>query len=171
MHRVNIFIDTGVCIGLRFFIYFWGMINANELRIGNLFNNVFNSPIVILSVVEITEYMIMGKEVNGIFNGSFSPNMINPIQITDEWLLKFGFETMDAETDFMEYAIDKDGTIIFSIMNDGGLDHKNENPFYITSEGQINGFAHKHKIEIKFIHQLQNIYFALTGEELKIEKG
>lgn len=80
----------------------------------------------------------------------------------------FGFETMDAETDLMEYAVEKNGTIIFSIYNDGGLDNKHNMPFYSESNGQLNGFAHTHKIEIKCVHQLQNFSFAKTGQELQL---
>lgn len=39
--------------------------------------------------------------------------------------------------------------------------HCNNNGFYVIQE--------QGKVIVKYIHQLQNLYFALTGEELKIE--
>ncbi len=69
---------------------------------------------------------------------------ITPILITEEWLLKFGFKSL-----FNGAGYVKNNTEI-------GYNH---NGFYIIASG----------LEIKYIHQLQNLYFALTGEELSIK--
>jgi hypothetical protein len=45
---------------------------------------------------------------------------------------------------------------------------------YVISQ-MVNGFYFQYpslysgEIKIKYVHQLQNLYFALTGEELKIK--
>ena len=80
-----------------------------------------------------------------------------PIPLTEEWLVKFGFEKV---TDF-QFSID-DSYLTLKVEDDNWdelcmdvfimtLDmHK---PFYITC--------------IEYVHQLQNLYFALTGTELE----
>lgn len=98
-------------------------------------------------------------------------NNHKPIELTEEWLVKFGFITMDAEVDFMEYAKEfEDGSFRFSIFNDGGLDMVNNYPFYITTTGQMKGWETEYKTEFKYVHQLQNLYFCLCGEELILKK-
>lgn len=66
-----------------------------------------------------------------------------PIPLTEEWLKKFGF--------YMIYY-DKEKEINYKL-ND------------FTLEQTDGGFIYQ-KVIIKYIHQLQNLYFALTGEEL-----
>lgn len=73
---------------------------------------------------------------------------LKPIPLTEEWLLKFG-----AEENILRLIDDmwiqfEDGEWCVCNDNDG---------FYDVSC-------------IKHVHQLQNLYFALTGEELKIEE-
>jgi hypothetical protein len=72
---------------------------------------------------------------------------IKPIPITEEWLLKFGFE--------------KSG-----IFNQ--LYRLNDVTLY-CSEKEIFMYTGVNDLNIKYIHQLQNLYFALTGNELKIK--
>lgn len=65
------------------------------------------------------------------------------IPLTEEWLMKFGFG--------------EDNQFIFDI-------HR---PIYISinQDGHSYTFMKK-QIEIRYVHQLQNLYFWLTGEEL-----
>ena len=67
------------------------------------------------------------------------------IPLTEEWLLKFGFEKLEGWDD----------TFFFQLNNIQIAD-------YNVSGYDYDGF------NIKHIHQLQNLYFALTGEELTI---
>jgi hypothetical protein len=69
-----------------------------------------------------------------------------PIPLTEEWLLKFGF-------DKGSYFFSKDGFEFY--LNDG----ENGN-WYPLVGGSV---------KIEYVHQLQNLYFALTGEELTIQ--
>lgn len=65
-----------------------------------------------------------------------------PIPLTEEWLFKFGFEkALNGWWDKTETWCWKDDI------------------FYL---GALSWLA-----ECKYVHQLQNLYFALTGEELK----
>jgi hypothetical protein len=77
-----------------------------------------------------------------------------PIPLTEEWLLKFGFQFIKCGQD----------------INNGKYCHWNYwalNGFVIRSRNGRFGFNGEVKdIDIKHVHQLQNLHFALTGEEL-----
>lgn len=72
-----------------------------------------------------------------------------PIPLTEEWLLKFRFkETKEAKT--------------IKWFNKGKLD-------IVLSDENFIVFDYLVLKHIKHVHQLQNLYFALTGEELQIK--
>ncbi len=76
-----------------------------------------------------------------------------PILLTEDWLIKFGFE---AHEDIKEYYKDLFGVCI---------DHefkgsKCPNPLHVWGASFTDA-------PVLYVHQLQNLYFALTGEELK----
>lgn len=72
----------------------------------------------------------------------------NPIPITEEILLKAGFSK---KVDSIWSIYTKDWI---------GLYKMDGTPYYEVDDTYT---------KIKSVHQLQNLYFALTGEELKIE--
>jgi len=119
---------------------------ANELRIGNLVERDGN----ILEVIKMAKDGIVNYDLVRKSQGMHvnSGNVI-PIPLTEEWLLKFGFENK-LENKYFH----KDFNRLYCNI---------ENPL-IKHLGNINGIL----AEIKFVHQLQNLFFALTGEELKI---
>ena len=113
---------------------------ANELRIGNwVFSEETESNFV------IDEHSFSAITIEHI-------DAIKPIPLTDEWLKRFGFEV-----EGLGYEIyDRFLTLIPE--EDEGFDvlimtADFEKPMYITY--------------IDYVHQLQNLYHALTGEELK----
>jgi hypothetical protein len=113
---------------------------ANELRIGNYFTDGAN----ILIVKSISDYPSDGFKLNG---GTFYEDLCLPIPLTEEWLIKFGFE-YDKFCGIWNFKF-------FSITTKGSG--------YVNS---INGGEYDNGIEFNYVHQLQNLYFALTGEEL-----
>lgn len=102
---------------------------ANELRIGNWFIQ-YDEP----------------EEFDGDF---YHLSDIKFIPLTEEWLLKFGFECVFTNDDHHYY--------LESI--DLSLDRSYQ-PFGIG----------KYKLKFEYVHQLQILYFALTGEELTIKQ-
>ena len=111
---------------------------ANELRIGNL--------------VDWDEKTIRSK-VKGIHpsgnylhldNGWVQLSRCEPILLTEEWLVRFGFEKLTK----------------------GGSIYKLKD-FHVQDFSPLGIYECNNHIEIKYVHQLQNLYFALTGEELK----
>jgi len=129
---------------------------ANELRIGN-YVEVRNKksrenswyPWVQIRVTAIGVIAPLAEE----FASNREGQEFRPIPLTEEWLEKFGFEIVwdgHAEKwvgDF-EYCVNyEEGYLFF---------------------GQCDDYSHS--IDgINYVHQLQNLYFALTGDELEIK--
>lgn len=78
------------------------------------------------------------------------------VPLTEEWLLKFGFEKV-YESD---YRIKYDLKIDYRLGYDINKALKN------TPEGV--SFRGDHYTNMNKVHRLQNLYFALTGEELTL---
>lgn len=90
--------------------------------------------------------------------GQFS-QFIKPIPLTEEWLLKFGFEKEIIDDKFIRktyYYID-DFEVEF---------HGKRIVFRVENRDSVMYFAH-HTL---FVHQLQNLYFVITNNELTISK-
>jgi hypothetical protein len=73
---------------------------------------------------------------------------LKPIPITKEWLLKFGFVQQYWGVFLTTYY--RKGNILYSL-SDGNVELYKPN-ICLT--------------QLKYVHQLQNLFFALTGEEL-----
>jgi hypothetical protein len=74
-----------------------------------------------------------------------------PVSLTEEWLLKFGFERMaDNLYEKNPLSISFPSTVEITCAH--------------TWQTALVGY------DISYVHQLQNLYFALTGEELTIKK-
>ena len=77
---------------------------------------------------------------------------IKPIPLTEEWLVKFGFENNQSNNEWYDKGF-------FSVLNNG------MSFCFIHCGNYININARP-----KYVHQLQNLYFALTGEELTLSE-
>jgi hypothetical protein len=137
------------------------MKTTKELRLGNL---VTEEVLGVVSVTGIKEFSvwISGKNMTteGALNNveyHIDRYNIEPIPLTEEWLLKFGakknypnlvwlpLSNLKAEIHFEIFG-DEIVTTIFSDYCDLILDR------------------------IKYVHQVQNLYFTLTGEELELKE-
>lgn len=115
---------------------------AKELRIGNSIN--YNG--IICKVEAITNEYV---SISGYEENRFTPIKIEDIKdepITEEWLLDFGFEKR--KVDFPSFQLNG---IQINCINGKWQDYASQR-----------GLPH--------IHELQNLYFAMTGEELTITK-
>ena len=105
----------------------------NELRVGNIIHNG-NFEARINSFDEMNEFFIL----------------MAPVELTEEWLFKFGFQK--------------------------GIDwywlykYPRQINVSITHRKTTIGSNEEYEVECKYVHQLQNLYFALTGEELTIKE-
>jgi hypothetical protein len=122
---------------------------ANELRIGNYLQCGTSC---FTTVYEI----VFDRREGHLINGQIPESHCKPIQLTPEILEKTGFDVRIEEHSNKWYI--GINTITHDWLFDLVWIHGDSCPFY------KNGF---HKIY--FLHQLQNLYFALTGEELNIQ--
>jgi len=124
---------------------------ATELRIGNLVMG--NTQIHIENIMENMINIIIWETTGG-YSGDKLDD-ISPIPLTEEWLLKFGFVTLSfGDT---ERVLDiKGSSFIIEFFESTGFYH------YSGGEGV------KLSVAIQYVHQLQNLVFALTGEELSL---
>jgi len=135
---------------------------ANELRIGNIINYHINKSYyqgIIRAIMDrctiVTFYDTIYGGKNGIYK-TIKWKVVDPIPLTEEWLTKFGFHKT-AEDDFDKTFGDIDQISIRS------------NKLYVTDKFGV--YLNPKRIAIiQYVHQLQNLYFALTGEELTIKK-
>jgi hypothetical protein len=138
---------------------------ANELRIGNLVNHVTGQ----CKVVGFYGEIFRAENINKI---ELKSNVFNlqPIQLTEEWLLKLGLFKITKKEDL--WGNDEIGVYDFK----GKIRWSD---FFITSNTLKDFTLYVATIDdgmesaeclnnIIYVHQLQNLYFALTGEELTI---
>ncbi|MCE4064328.1 hypothetical protein LXM63_04425 [Chryseobacterium gleum] len=117
------------------------MIAPQELRIGNIVRLKSKNK----------DYVIdSGYEID---TGTDSEDF-EPIELTEDWLLNFGFEPTTP-----------------GYWSNGKLEIG-----YTTTDDNIQyeyiSITHKTEMtDLKYVHQLQNLIFSLTGEELKIKES
>lgn len=126
---------------------------AEELRIGNYIH--IDAPISDEGkLIRVSPY-----HLTELLNQTIS---YNPVPLTEEWLVKFGFEYM------------KCGISGADMWQGMGFWTKELSTDNITLRGDKNvsrplKLRDYYNCEIKYVHQLQNLYYALTGEELKLK--
>lgn len=117
------------------------MINELELRIGNLVQDYY---------LQIP-YQITIDHLQQLANfdyGKFQQTIITPIKLTQEILENyFGFEKIDVD--------------YFKLKTENYYCHIDEQGFAFALE-------HDNFYICEYVHELQNLYFGLTGEDLKV---
>lgn len=121
---------------------------ANELRIGNWVYSAIDSK----QPIKVPPIMIAQLSKN-----EDKEHNIKPIPITEDWLLRFGFELNNIRVKF--WTEDRYPQWSLKVLK---IKKNNVGDFMLDGFGFF--------LHIKYIHQLQNLYFALTGEELKLLK-
>ena len=120
-----------------------GVLKLNEIRLGNK----------ILHEGKI--YTVDAKMMYAFFTGKTDYDIDNfeAIPLTEEWLLKLGFKK-NAEYKYFvkEIRPSKEFILDFSTQSN--------NWFLCDTDVDTN---------IKYVHQLQNLYFALTEKELELK--
>jgi hypothetical protein len=121
---------------------------SNELRIGNLV--MYSNGNILFKVIGISEFGIDIE--NKVEKTYIEYDEFEPILLTKEWLLNLGFKK-DVDGSFMKNDI--------SIFLDKRF---KTNLFLQENQDNFKWFSYEYKIQ--YVHQLQNLYFALTGDEL-----
>lgn len=117
---------------------------AEELRIGNYVRYLGG---------DTTVNVVSNGFISTLKSGAIAVGQADPIPLTEKWLLSFGFEWIDESflyADERHCISERIGSFTFE-------------PFCTTDSDCW--------ISINHVHQLQNLYFALTGEELVIKDG
>jgi hypothetical protein len=133
-------------------LYF--MKNTSELRQGNLILQSHLKNINVVIGIKPSYILTDCKVAEG---GWVADSLYEPIPLTEEWLTKFGFtKHLTESNEGCSYF--KIG--VLSLMRSDSLsygcsfDPENSNSWFT---------------EIKYIHQLQNLYYALKSEELLVK--
>lgn len=127
--------------------------NRNELRIGNYFKKIdrgrkVHIPIEpVLKVITIGFSFIDAIPYDRIPGQTFVWDKVHvsdiaPVPLTKEWLLKLGFEFWENEEYWVKHG------------------------FPCISFNKRIWLIGDHKIEINYVHELQNLYFVLMNKEL-----
>lgn len=129
---------------------------TNELRVGNL--------------IHFLNYDSKYSEITAIYfdclyfhaptgsEGMESHSLAEPIPLTEEWLLKFGF-TPDKHNLVYDHPSPKEPE----------NEHKDlgtKYPSFFFNKRLNRWMDCQTRVCVDYVHQLQNFYFALTGEEL-----
>jgi hypothetical protein len=118
---------------------------AIELMIGNYYQYAGDNGIIYTQVKEIkhNQFGLLGD-----FDGT-NFEICKAIPLTEEWLVKFGFKQISERVYIKNYHY--------------GYEFGITNIFIIKNDNCFMRYKH-----IQHVHELQNLYFALTGEELSL---
>ena len=124
-------------------------LEAKDLRIGNLVMD--NAKVKIVTSGMISNWDIIKRDYAG----------YEPIPITEEWLLKLGFLLEYDEGDIKYY--------VKSTNHNFGIKGYDNSEWYIYHEYP---FSDDYTIlkELAWVHELQNVWFSLTDEELTLNE-
>ena len=129
------------------------MINSSELRIGNWISTPRSDRKVVEIVVKNNDY---AATFDGLREGYYLENC-EPIELTGEWLLKFGFSDKDYKPGYI--GIDVCHT-------DFVLEKPNEEHDEYAFMFDYGGWPRIKRFN--FVHELQNFFYSLYREDLKI---
>lgn len=151
------------------------MINANELRIGNWLQYEDDGHFTKEKIIAIA-YNMNGYEGYSLhFNGRSTTIedffgdgelSVKPIPLTETILFEFGFKKTDILGSYLKTTP--------NTTKGYGIRIHSQNPF---SDDDFTKIIEVYQVDntqlithywLKYVHQLQNLYFALTNEELQI---
>lgn len=135
---------------------------ANDLRIRNWIK--YEDKLV--QVVQLSSLMILCQRDENQFLVNCAPEVFDPIELTKEVLVKIGFEDRKGYFNYSRVFCDENNYcdsihIYYCPM----LKH-----FKFTHDKvKVEELQTMDVYNIKYLHQLQNAYYCLTGQELNIE--
>jgi len=131
---------------------------STDVRIGNLLQRP-SVAIVVVSKIETKGFEYCDDYIdNGVggWHSNTDGGYIKGIPLTEEWLEKFGFE------EYINFYNGWSCNKFLCVLS--GMNHPS------VDGCTIYGFNEESICNLKYVHQLQNLYFALTGEELTIKE-
>lgn len=149
---------------------------ASELRIGNIVQyNGSHKEIGIVSEISknsLTEVSPYKVGINHRLDIYYNIHTLSPIPLTEEWLKKLGFTWSEG----LRMNVIKDG---ITVCEPDDYEDSVYHSIYFYHNGECFGFEVSNEWgengnvmlpKVKYVHQLQNLIFALTGEELTIKE-
>jgi len=154
--------------------------NARELRIGNLVEcKVFGDTYT-------DRFPHYGKNVFPVFSAckdfvkidigfdalrKVEIHEVKPIPLTDKWLIDFGFVPFVMDTYYLSVMKQEDpyvhtfkkNELVITKLSFPNIPHWYEFQYQSSEVNRYNA------LKLNFVHQLQNLFFDLTGEELTIK--
>lgn len=120
---------------------------ASELRIGNW-------------VMDNSGYVLTDAEL--LMEISHEVGFVSPIPLTHELLERAGYRI--ATADFMTWD-SKEKFVLYRHISNTSLIKDGEENIYRLTPGDVG----VKDVKLLYLHQLQNLFYALTGEELDID--
>jgi hypothetical protein len=132
---------------------------ASELRIGNF---IYAKEIETVKEIGIEDYIWFDYKRNLLVEHC------QPIPLTEEWLLKFGFKAWDYKKTIYTLEIDIDeynnSCFRFWFQSDKLIFDYIQNEIHPTES--IFDDKNIIRLDVQHVHQFQNLYFSLTKKEL-----
>jgi hypothetical protein len=150
---------------------------TQELRIRNFIYKKIHKKDTPLELVEVLSIdgsfdVLDVKNIDGYITEQCPLKDFEPIPLTEEWLLKFGFKVKDRKSNldtniFYIPTFEIDYCLFYADFRlDYGLYVEyTDSPFPEDDEK-----LYPITFGIKYVHQLQNLLYGLTGEELTIKQ-
>lgn len=137
------------------------MINASELRLGNAVSD--GSSIKIVTMIGYKEG-VLGAWLNNLYSSDggqfFAQDDLKPVLLTHEILLSIGLSKHVSTRWYdIQYTTTEDDDDHFITVN---LMTSRAGAYSGDKGGIFTGYC------LNYLHQLQNLYFALTGTELDV---
>lgn len=128
----------------------------NELRIGNLVD-LGNR---IAKIIEIYHLACVVVDLEETQDTIEDYERVKPIPLSEDWLYKFGFEQIDKSSN--SYIVYADQNHDYYLQ----IDVRRNNANYTILDNTFDDLRAFSMVDIIYVHQLQNLYFALTNQEL-----
>lgn len=124
---------------------------AKELRIGNWVNIYDDYTSQVTGLTENGKVWCVKRPTDE----KCAWNQVNPIPLTEEWLRRLGLNVRQREADECTW-LEFDFPVVEELVQ--------------SSDGTYFFDCDSDTLRIMYVHQLQNLYFSLTGEELTIKE-
>ena len=128
--------------------------DSRELRIGNLYDQFGN-------ICEV-DWVVL-KDLS---KAPKDQLWCKPIPLTEEWLIRMGFLQSIGKYGNEFHILEKNGfTVMFTIEHWTNVDNESK----YKNNWHVKNMLNENKL--KYVHQLQNLYWCLCGEELTIKSN
>lgn len=125
-------------------ISFFGEFDISQDELNNLVKTGDGNAMILSITGEEVELLAYGCDLD-----FYNCNDISPIKINEEWLVNLGFDKFPGSGQLF----DTDNFWSGRLINEG---------FFEISHLELT---------LKYVHDLQNVFFALTGRELQLKTG